>query len=123
MSQQVAVHAAPKSFIRKYVFSTDHKVIGIQYIFLGLFSAILGTTLSMLMRMRLAWPDAQFPLLGHLFPTGFPGGVMAPEFYLALLTIHGTVMVFFLLTTVPSPASATTFCRFRSARGTWLFPC
>ncbi len=94
-------HAAPQGFIRKYVFSTDHKVIGIQYIFLGLFSAILGTALSMMMRLRLAWPGSQFPLLEHIFPTGFPGGVMSPEFYLAVLTIHGTIMVFFLLTTVP----------------------
>jgi cytochrome c oxidase subunit 1 len=90
-----------RHFIRRYVFSTDHKVIGIQYIFLGLFSAILGTALSMLMRLRLAWPDMHFPLLGKLMPTGFPDGTMSPEFYLALLTIHGTIMVFFLLTTVP----------------------
>lgn len=92
---------AHTSFLRRWVFSTDHKVIGIQYILLGLFSAIFGTGLSMLMRLRLAWPDAHFPLLEKLMPTGFPGGTMSPEFYLALLTIHGTIMVFFLLTTVP----------------------
>jgi cytochrome c oxidase subunit 1 len=101
MSRRTVIHEAPTSFIRRYVFSTDHKVIGIQYIFLGLFSAVLGTALSMLMRLRLAWPDAHFPLLEKLMPVGFPGGTMSPEFYLALLTIHGTVMVFFLLTTVP----------------------
>ena len=99
--EHTAVHAAPTSFIRKYIFSTDHKVIGIQYILLGLFSAILGTTLSMMMRMRLAWPNSPTPFLAHLFPAGFPGGVMSPEFYLSLLTLHGTIMVFFLLTTVP----------------------
>src|SRR4051794_2009326 len=79
MSSHAAVHAAPQSFIRKYVFSTDHKVIGLQYIFLGLFSAVLGTLLSMMMRMRLAWPDAHHPILEQIFPTGFPGGVMSPE--------------------------------------------
>jgi cytochrome c oxidase subunit 1 len=100
-SHPPAVHAAPASFLRKYIFSTDHKVIGIQYLFLGLFSAILGTSLSMLMRMQLAWPGVQHPWLARIFPVGFAGGVMAPEFYLALLTIHGTIMVFFLLTTVP----------------------
>ena len=98
---QHAVHGAPRGFLRKYIFSTDHKVIGIQYIFLGLFSAVLGTALSMMMRLRLGWPAAHFPLLEKIFPAGFPGGVMSPEFYLSLLTMHGTIMVFFLLTTVP----------------------
>jgi len=95
------VHSAPRSFIRRYIFSTDHKVIGIQYIFLGLFSAVLGTAMSLLMRLHLAWPTTQFPLLERLFPNSFPGSIMSPESYLAVLTIHGTIMVFFLLTTVP----------------------
>src|SRR4051794_17427237 len=101
LKQQAELEAAHAGFVRRYIFSTDHKTIGIQYILLGLFSAILGTGLSMLMRLRLAWPEAHFPLLEKLLPDGFPGGVMSPEFYLAVLTIHGTIMVFFLLTTVP----------------------
>ncbi len=72
-SPHAAVHAAPRrGFIRKYIFSTDHKVIGIQYLFLGLFSAVLGTTLSMLMRLKLAWPTSAFPLLETPVPGWLP---------------------------------------------------
>jgi cytochrome c oxidase subunit I len=96
-----AVHEAPKSFIRKYVFSLDHKVIGIQYYFLALVAVLLGMTLSIIFRLRLAWPTAQWPLLAKIFPTGFEGGPMSPEFYLSMLTMHGTIMVFMVLTTAP----------------------
>ncbi len=95
------VHEAPKGFVRKYVFSTDHKVIGIQYLMLALFSVWLGMTLSAFMRLRLAWPEEKWPMLQHIFPTGFAGGPMTPEFYLSMLTMHGTIMVFFVLTTAP----------------------
>ena len=94
-------HEAPTGFIRKYVFSTDHKVIGIQYYFLALFSVLLGMTLSIFIRFNLVWPGTELPLLETLFPVGAPGGVMTPEFYLAFLTMHGTIMVFFVLTTAP----------------------
>ncbi|MBI4469387.1 MAG: cbb3-type cytochrome c oxidase subunit I [Acidobacteria bacterium] len=96
-----AVHHAPTGFIRKWVFSVDHKVIGIQYYFLALFSVLAGIVLSLLMRIRLAWPNEQWPLLAKIFPTGFEGGLMSPEFYLAMVTMHGTIMVFFVLTTAP----------------------
>ncbi len=95
------VHAAPTGFIRKYVFSLDHKVIGIQYYFLALFSVFLGMLLSVIFRLRLAWPMEQWPLLAKIFPAGFEGGPMTPEFYLAMVTMHGTIMVFFVLTTAP----------------------
>jgi len=102
MSETVhAVHAAPTGFIRKWIFSLDHKVIGIQYYFLALFSAFLGMTLSVIFRLRLAWPTATWPLLGKIFPTGFEGGPMTPEFYLSMVTMHGTIMVFMVLTTAP----------------------
>ena len=94
-------HAAPTAFIWKYVFSLDHKVIGIQYFFLALFSVVVGMVLSVLMRIRLVWPDAVIPLLGSLAPDGAPGGVMTPELYLSIMTMHGTLMVFFVLTTAP----------------------
>jgi len=84
-------HEAPTGFIRKYVFSLDHKVIGLQYYFLALFSVFLGMFLSLLMRFHLVWPSAQLPWLG----------IMKPETYLALMTMHGTLMVFFVLTTAP----------------------
>src|SRR5215470_7716039 len=94
-------HQAPTSFIRKYIFSLDHKVIGIQYYFLALFSAFLGMLLSVIFRLRLAWPTATWPLLAKIFPAGFEGGPMMPEFYLSMVTMHGTIMVFMVLTTAP----------------------
>ena len=86
-------HHPPTGFIRKYVFSLDHKVIGLQYYFLALFSVFTGMALSMLMRIHLVWPAAKLPFT--------PGGVMTPEQYLALVTMHGTIMVFMVLTTAP----------------------
>jgi len=90
MSQEHA-HAAPTGFIRKYIFSLDHKVIGIQYYFLALVAVFVGMFLSLLMRIHLVWPTANVP--------GF--GEIKPETYLTLLTMHGTIMVFFVLTTAP----------------------
>jgi cytochrome c oxidase subunit I len=96
-----AVHEAPTGFIRKWIFSLDHKVIGIQYYFLALFSAFLGMILSVIFRLRLAWPTETWPLLAKIFPVGFEGGPMTPEFYLSMVTMHGTIMVFMVLTTAP----------------------
>ncbi|HZW92281.1 MAG TPA: cbb3-type cytochrome c oxidase subunit I [Candidatus Eremiobacteraceae bacterium] len=96
-----AHHAPPQGFIRKYVFSVDHKVIGIQYTTLGLVSAFIGMALSWAMRIHLAWPAASIPFLGTLSPNGAPGGVPTPEYYLSLMTMHGTIMAFFLLTAAP----------------------
>ncbi len=96
-----AHHAPPQGFIRKHVFSVDHKVIGIQYTTLGLVSAFIGMALSWVMRIHLAWPTASIPFLGTLSPNGAPGGVPTPEYYLSLMTMHGTIMAFFLLTAAP----------------------
>jgi len=96
-----ATHAAPTGFLRKYIFSTDHKVIGIQYLLLALSAVLVGMILSALMRLRLAWPEEKWPFLQQLMPEGFAGGPMTPEFYLAMMTMHGTIMVFFVLTTAP----------------------
>jgi len=87
----VHAHAAPQGFIRKYIFSLDHKVIGIQYYFLALTAVWLGMILSLLMRIHMIWPTATIPLVGEI----------KPETYLSLLTMHGTIMVFFVLTTAP----------------------
>jgi len=95
------VHEAPTGFWRKYIFSLDHKVIGIQYWLLALFSVTVGMVLSIFIRINLVWPGTEIPILGQLFPVGAPDGVMTPEFYLSFLTIHGTIMVFFVLTTAP----------------------
>ena len=94
-------HEHPQlGFVRKYIFSTDHKVIGVQYIITAMFMAVVGGLLSMLMRMQLAWPTELSPTISQLFPTGMAGGVMEPGFYLSLVTMHGTIMVFFLFTAV-----------------------
>lgn len=88
------------NWLRRYVFSTDHKVIGIQYILTGLVMAGAGAGLALLIRLQLGWPTDPKPLLGALFPAGMPGGIMTPEFYLALVTMHGTIMVFFFVSYV-----------------------
>ncbi len=94
-------HAAPTGFIRKYIFSLDHKVIGEQYYLLALVAVYIGVVLSWIMRIHLAWPNAAIPGLQFLSKTGAPGGIMTPEYYLQLMTMHGTIMVFFVLTTAP----------------------
>jgi cytochrome c oxidase subunit 1 len=104
-----AAHHAPTSFIRKHVFSLDHKVIGKQYYALALVAAMVGMFLSWLMRIHLAWTNAAIPGLQLLSANGAPGGVMTPEYYLQLMTMHGTIMVFFVLTTAPFAAFGNFF--------------
>jgi cytochrome c oxidase subunit 1 len=88
-------HGEELGFWRKYVFSTDHKTIGIQYAVTGLLFLLFGFTLMMLMRWQLAWPGRALPLLGALLgDKRMPGGVMLPEFYNELGAMHGTIMVF-----------------------------
>src|SRR5579883_818929 len=96
-----AAHAAPQGFIRKYTFSLDHKVIGIQYYFLGLFSVFVDMALSLLMRLHMVNPAASVSWFAKLWPAAAHGGVMTPELYRALMTMHGTIMVFCVITTVP----------------------
>src|SRR5438309_2424039 len=97
----ITTHAGPQSFLRRYVFSVDHKVIGRQYLDLALVAVVTGMVLSWLMRLHLAWPETPIPGLGKLSPNGAAGGVITPEYYLSLMTMHGTIMVFFVLTTAP----------------------
>jgi len=87
-------------FVRKYIFSTDHKVIGLQYLITAMAMAVVGGVLSMLMRLQLAWPKTLMPFMTSIMPDAFQGGVMKPEFYVSLVTMHGTIMVFFLFTAV-----------------------
>src|SRR5580700_368390 len=104
-----AAHHAPTSFIGKHVFSLDHKVIGKQYYALGLVAALVGMFLSWLMRIHLGWGSFAIPGLHLLSKTGAPGGVMTPEYYLQLMTMHATIMVFFVLTTAPFAAFGNYF--------------
>jgi cytochrome c oxidase subunit 1 len=84
-------------------------VIGKQYYALALVAALSGMLLSWFMRIHLAWTNAAIPGLQLLSKTGAPGGVITPEFYLQLMTMHGTIMVFFVLTTAPFAAFGNFF--------------
>src|SRR4030081_888354 len=119
---EVHRHPAPKGFIRKYIFSIDHKVIGIQYILLALAAVLVGLVMSVLMRMNLSWPGTNWPIMGTLFPTGAPGGIMSPEFYLSLVTMHGTIMVFFVLTTAPQGGFGNYFLPIQIGADDMAFP-
>src|SRR5436853_7406557 len=84
---------------RKYIFSTDHKVIGIQYGLCGLLFLLLGFSVMMLMRWQLAYPGQALPVIGkflpHIFgPGSMPDGKMTPDFYNSLGAMHGTIMIF-----------------------------
>jgi cytochrome c oxidase subunit I len=117
-----AAHEAPKGFIRRYIFSLDHKVIGIQYYFLALFSVFLGMGLSVLMRFHMVYPDAKVSLFEKLWPTGAAGGIMTPELYLSLMTMHGTIMVFFVLTTAPQSGFGNFFLPIQIGAEDMAFP-
>ena len=105
-------HAAPQGFIRKWVFSLDHKVIGLQYFFLALAAVFVGMFLSLLMRIHLIWPGAVLPFLGEI----------KPETYLSLLTMHGTIMVFFVLTTAPQGGFGNYFLPIQIGAPDMAFP-
>ncbi|MGA9811308.1 MAG: cbb3-type cytochrome c oxidase subunit I [Terriglobales bacterium] len=102
-------HAPPQGFIRKHVFSLDHKVIGKQYYALALVAVFVGMVLSWIMRLHLGWTNLAIPGLHLLSKTGAPGDLMTPEYYLQLMTMHGTIMVFFVLTTAPFAAFGNFF--------------
>src|SRR6185295_9679107 len=88
-------HYEEFGFWRKYVFSTDHKVIGIQYAITALLFLLCGFSLMMLMRWQLAYPGAALPMLGSLIGEArMPAGTMLPDFYNELGAMHGTIMVF-----------------------------
>src|ERR1700710_3304452 len=91
-------HEHHQSFISKYVFSQDHKMISKQFIITGIIWAIIGGLFSVLFRLQLGYPDATFPWLEDVFGHWAEGGRIKPEFYYALTTMHGTVLVFFVLT-------------------------
>src|SRR5262245_61568387 len=108
----VHAHAAPQGFIRKYIFSLDHKVIGLQYYFLALAAVFTGMFLSLLMRIHLVWPNASIPFFGDI----------KPETYLSLLTMHGTIMVFFVLTTAPQGGFGNYFLPIQIGAPDMAFP-
>src|ERR1700757_2989605 len=113
MATPATVHShAPQGFIRKYIFSLDHKVIGLQYYFLALTAVFIGMFLSLLMRFHMIWPAAVLPLVGEI----------KPETYLSLLTMHGTIMVFFVLTTAPQGGFGNYFLPIQIGAADMAFP-
>jgi len=91
-------HHHHDTFLTKYVFSQDHKMIAKQFLITGITMAFIAMTLSILFRIQLAYPDKTFPLLHTLLGRFAPEGRIDPNFYMSLVTIHGTIMVFFVLT-------------------------
>src|SRR5690242_10731764 len=108
----VHAHAAPQGFVRRWIFSLDHKVIGLQYYFLALTAVFVGMFLSLLMRIHLIWPGVALPLIGEI----------KPETYLALLTMHGTIMVFMVLTTAPQSGFGNYFLPIQIGAADMAFP-
>ena len=92
-------HHHKETFITKYIFSQDHKMIAKQYLFTEVFfMGIIGILMSILMRMQIAWPEEPNVIFDFLLGKWAPEGVMDADIYLALVTMHGTIMVFFVLT-------------------------
>ncbi|AUC13942.1 cytochrome c oxidase subunit I [Tenacibaculum sp. SZ-18] len=92
-------HHHKETFVTKYIFSTDHKMISKQFLITGMFMGIIGVFMSMLFRLQIAWPEKSFSIIeAFLGSHQQTDGVMNPDTYLALVTIHGTIMVFFVLT-------------------------
>ena len=102
-SHEHAVHAHDAhehhdTFWTKYVFSQDHKMISKQFLVTAILMAVLAMLMSMIFRLQLGWPDHRFPFLETILGKWGKGGKLDPSFYLGLVTIHGTIMVFFVLT-------------------------
>ncbi len=91
-------HHHKESFISKYVFSMDHKMISKQFLITGIIMGVIGMVMSLLFRLQMAWPDEQFGILEMLLGKWAVDGKLDPNFYMGLVTIHGTIMVFYVLT-------------------------
>ncbi len=99
MSYYHKIHDKPTTFLSKYVFSFDHKVIGKQFLWMGIAFLGIGGMMAMLIRWTLAYPGEAFPVLGHmLFPA--TNGVVPPDTYAMLFTLHGTIMIFYAITPI-----------------------
>ncbi len=94
-----AHHHHEESFISKWIFSQDHKMIGKQFLVTAIFMAWVAVIMSIIFRLQLAWPGEGFAFTNFFLGEKWaPGGILDPNMYLALVTIHGTIMVFFVLT-------------------------
>ena len=107
MSETAVAHALhgqhqKLGFVRTYIFSIDHKMIGRQFLFMGLLMIIVGGLLAMLVRWQLAWPETPVPGLGiipepYIYPGEQGGGIIPPQTYNAIFTMHATIMIFFVV--------------------------
>src|SRR6266404_2246816 len=101
-------------FVSRYVFNTDHKTIGLNYLWLALFSVFLGMAMSLLMRIHLAWPGAHLPFLSSLGNS--------PDRFAALTTLHGSLMVFLVLTAAPQAGFGNYFLPLQIGAREMAFP-
>ena len=92
-----AGHHEELGFLRTYVFSTDHKMIARQFLFLGLSMLVIGGFLAMLMRWQLAWPETAVPGMGWVPEPTMYEGIIPPQTYNMLFTMHATIMIFFVI--------------------------
>ena len=90
-------HHHQESFISKYVFSMDHKMIAKQFLITGIIWAIIGAFFSVIFRLQLGFPDTTFPWLESVIGHWGKGGKLSPEFYYGLVTMHGTILVLSLI--------------------------
>jgi cytochrome c oxidase subunit 1 len=98
LGHEAHVHHHKETFITKYVFSQDHKMISKQFLITGIIWAMIGGLFSVIFRFQLGYPDQTFPFLEDIIGRWGKGGKIDPEFYYALVTMHGTILVFFVLT-------------------------
>ncbi len=98
LGHEAHVHHHKESFITKYVFSQDHKMISKQFLITGMIWAFIGGLFSVIFRLQLGYPDQTFPILEDFLGHWARGGKLDPEFYYSLVTMHGTILVFFVLT-------------------------
>src|ERR1700750_1334077 len=91
-------HPHHETFITKYVFSQDHKMISKQFLITGIIWAMIGGLFSVLFRLQLGYPQSTCPFLEDILGNWAKGGKLDPEFYYSLVTMHGTILVFFVLT-------------------------
>lgn len=101
-------------FLSRYIFSTDHKTIGLNYLWLALFSVFLGMAMSLLMRVHLVWPGVHLPLLSSLGNS--------PDRFAALTTLHGSLMVFLVLTAAPQAGFGNYFLPLQIGAREMAFP-
>jgi len=98
LGHEAHTHHHKETFITKYVFSQDHKMISKQFLITVIIWAVIGGLFSVIFRLQLGYPDSTFPFLEDIIGHWGKGGKIDPEFYYALVTMHGTILVFFVLT-------------------------